>query len=349
MPSYPPHRFDAAPAASRRRYGRTALWALLALLVLLGAAWWLGPRNTLGAAMPTSRALPPQNMAALSEWIAASEAAIPDIKPGNAKGIVWAGAAGQRTPWSVVYIHGFSASRMETAPLAEAVASQLGANLFYTRLSGHGRSDPAALGEASVQDWMADTLEAARIGQTLGERVLLIGCSTGATLGAWLGMSGEAARVNAYVFVSPNFGPKDRRADLVNGPWGQKLALLIQGPTRDWTPQSPQEAQAWTSSYPTKALFPMMALVKSVRESDLSLFQTPVLVLYSERDETVEPAQTLAAFTRLGSPHKSIEPVDYSKSLGQHVLAGAIKDPAAVAPMAETMVQWLKSLPMEPR
>ena len=29
------------------------------------------------------------------------------------------------------------------------------------------------------------------------------------------------------------------------------------------------------------------------------------------------------------------------------VLAGAIMDPAAVAPMAETMVQWVKSLPRE--
>lgn len=298
--------------------------------------------------MPTSRPLPPQDIAALADWIQSSEATFPDIKPGNAKGIVWAATPAQRTPWAVVYLHGFSASRMETAPLAETVAAQLGANVFYTRLSGHGRSDPAAMGEATVQDWMADTLEAVRIGQTLGERVLLISCSTGGTLATWLGTSGDAARVNAHIFISPNFAPKDRRADLVNGPWGQQLALWIQGPTRSSTPANAQEAQAWTSSYPTKAIFPMMALVKSVRESDLSLFQTPVLVLYSERDETVEPAETLAAFTRLGSARKSIEPVDYSKSKGQHVLAGAIKDPAAVAPMADTMVQWLKTLPKEP-
>ena len=345
MPASPSQDFDAAPATRR---GRRWLWTLLALLALLAATFWLGPRNPFGAAMPSPRPLPPHDIAALADWVTASEAAVTDIKPGNAKGIVWAATPGQRTSWAVVYIHGFSASRMETAPLAESVAAQLGANVFYTRLTGHGRADPAAMGEASAQDWLADTLEAVRIGQTLGEHVLLIGCSTGATLATWLGTSAEAARVNAQVFISPNFGPKDRRADLVNGPWGQRLALWIQGPTRSWTPETPQEAQAWTSSYPTQALFPMMALVKKVRESDLSLFQTPVLVLYSPRDETVEPAQTLAAFARLGSAHKSIEPVDYSKSKGQHVLAGAIKDPAAVAPMAETIVQWLKTLPKEP-
>ena len=322
------------------------LWLLV--VVLLGAAaYMLGPRNDFGPAMPSPRPQPPQDISQLSDWIQQSESAFADIKPGNAKGILWAATPGQRTRWSVVYIHGFSASRLETAPLAETVASQLGANVFYTRLTGHGRSNGDAMGEATPQDWMADTLEAVQIGQTLGERVLLISCSTGGTLATWLGTSADAARVAAHVFVSPNFGPKDKRSEIVNMPWGQKIALLVQGQNRSWIPESSQEANAWTASYPTKALFPMMALVKSVRDSDLSLFQTPVLLLYSERDETVDTSETKSAFTRLGSARKSIEPVGYSKSKGQHVLAGAIKDPDAVAPMSDAIVQWLKSLPRE--
>ena len=335
------------PQASAGRGQRLLLWLLV--LVLLGAAAYaLGPRNDFGPAMPSPRPQPPQDISQLADWIQQSEAAFPDIKPGNAKGIVWAAEPGQRTHWAVVYIHGFSASRLETAPLAEVVASQLGANVFYTRLNGHGRANGDAMGEATPQDWMADTLEAVQIGQTLGERVLVISCSTGGTLATWLGTSADAARVSAHVFVSPNFGPKDKRSEIVNAPWGKHIALLVQGKTRSWTPESAQEANAWTPSYPTKAIFPMMALVKNVRDSDLSLFQTPVLVLYSERDETVDTTELKAAFTRLGSARKSIEPVAYSKSTGQHVLAGAIKDPQAVAPMAETIVQWLKSLPREP-
>ncbi len=327
--------------------GQRLLLLLLVLVLLGAAAYVLGPRNDFGPFMPSARQQPPQDITQLSDWIQMSESAFADIKPGNAKGIVWAATPGQRTRWSVVYIHGFSASRLETAPLAEAVASQLGANVFYTRLTGHGRANGDAMGEATPQDWMADTLEAVQIGQTLGERVLLISCSTGGTLATWLGTSADAARVSAHVFVSPNFGPKDKRSEIVNGPWGRKIALLVQGATRSWTPESAQEANAWTPSYPTKAIFPMMALVKSVRESDLSLFQTPVLVLYSERDETVDTSELKAAFTRLGSARKSIEPVAYSKSKGQHVLAGAIKDPDAVAPMTETIVQWVKSLPKD--
>jgi len=332
-----------APVASA---WRRAAWVVLALVLAGALAYWLGPRNTLGAAVPSPRALPPQDITALDGWLKASESKFPDIRPGNAKGIVWAGAAGQRTPWSVVYLHGFSASRMETAPLAETVAAHLGANVFYTRLTGHGLTHGAAMGDATAQDWMADTLEAVRIGQALGERVLLISCSTGATLATWLGTSSESASVTAHVFISPNFGPKDKRAELINMPFGQRIALWVQGDTRSSTPQNDAEAQAWTNSYPTKAIFPMMALVKEVRESDLSLFQAPVLMLYSEQDQTVEPLETQAAYTRFGSAHKSLEPVGYSHAQGQHVLAGAIKDPAAVEPMAQTIYRWLAALPL---
>jgi esterase/lipase len=243
----------------------------------------------------------------------------------------------------VVYLHGFSASRLETAPLAEVVAQALGAHVFYARLTGHGRGGQA-MAEALPQDWMADTVEALRIGQLLGDKVLLMSCSTGATLATWLGTSALGSQVAAHVFLSPNFGPKDWRGELVNWSWGRRLVLTMAGECRGWVPESEAEALAWTTRYPTRAVFPMMALVKTVRASDLASFQAPVLVHYSEQDQTVSPARIKAAFARLGSPLKQLVPVGYSQSKGQHVLAGAIMDPAAVAPMAEGIVRWVGGL-----
>jgi esterase/lipase len=309
-------------------------------------AFLAGPRNELGPLSPTPRARPPDNVAGLDEWLSNSESAYPDIRAGNAKGIVWHSAIKERTPWAVVYLHGFSASRLETAPVSDLVAKALGANAFYTRLSGHGRG-AAAMGEATVQDWMADAIEAVRIGKLLGERVLVISCSSGATLATWLASTPEGNEVTAHVFISPNFGPKDKRSELINGHWGQKLALAVEGENQGWTPANALEENAWTTHYPTRALFPMMALVKSVRDSDLSLFQTPVLVLYSDTDQVVDPAETQAAFARIGAPRKAIEAVTYSTSQGQHVLAGALRSPEAVAPMVSSIVNWVTSLPQE--
>jgi esterase/lipase len=232
---------------------------------------------------------------------------------------------------------------LETAPLADQVAKALGANLFYTRLSGHGLPGQA-MGEASAQDWMADTLEAVRIGKTLGRKVLVISCSTGSTLSTWLGTTPQAADVSAFVFISPNFGLKNKMSELINGHWGQQIATAISGDTIRYEQTDPREVVAWTGSYPTKALFPMMALVKKVRDSDLSAFQKPVLVLYSAADQTVDPEEIKATFARLGSQQKSIDAVTYSQSKGQHVLAGDIRDPQSVAPMAESIVNWTNSL-----
>ena len=326
--------------------GSRLFLAVLAFVVVAAVAFMVGPRNAFGPNVPTQRAGPPQSITGLDAWIQTSEAAYSDIKPGNAKGIVWHAPDHQRTPWAVVYIHGFSASRLETAPVTDLVARSLGANVFYTRLAGHGRSGPA-MGEATVQDWMADAIEAVKIGQLLGERVLVISCSTGSTLATWLATSNEAQRVAAHAFISPNFGPKDKKAELINGPWGQHIALALEGETRGWTPEDARETNAWTTRYPTRALFPMMAMVKAVRTSDLSLFQTPVLVLYSEQDQTVDPLETQSAFARIGAPLKTIEAVTYSKSKGQHVLAGEIKAPEASAPMAATIAQWTKALPQQ--
>jgi len=340
----PPKQGLAGRPRQRGRLAkRLGMWlggtvAVVALVIALG------PRNSFGPDEPTARAAPPADIAQLDSWLARGEASYPDLRPGNAKGIVWYGQPGKRTPWAVVYLHGFTGSRLETAPLAEQIGQRLGANVFNTRLTGHGRSG-LAMGEASVQDWLADAVEAVRIGSEIGDKVLVLGVSTGGTLGAWLASHPQGQAVSAYAFVSPNFGPKDKRSELINGPWGEQLAYALEGQMRGEPDDDPRENVAWTIRYATKALFPMMALVKHEREHDLSDFRTPLLVLYSERDQTVDPEETKAAFARIGSSIKTIEAVTYSEAPNQHVLAGDIRAPKATPRMADRIAAWVQSLP----
>ncbi len=323
---------------------RPIISGVAATLGLAIAAALLGPRNRFGPNVPTPQPAPPTTPAALEDWLRQREAAYKDIVPGTEKCIIWNSTARTQTQWAVAYLHGFSASRMETAPLADTVAAALGANLFYARLTGHGRGG-AAMREACVQDWLADGIEAVRIARTLGKRVLVISCSTGATLATWLALHPELCTVDAHVFISPNFKPRNKLSGIFNWPWGLQIALAVQGPIRSWPVTDPQEAAAWSNHYATQALLPLMALVRHVRQSDLSAFQAPVLMLYSERDNTVDPRAIRAAYARIGSQHKAIEEVTYSTATGQHVLAGDIKAPQATAPMAASIVRWVNSLP----
>ncbi|MDT7928222.1 hypothetical protein [Tepidimonas sp.] len=130
---------------------------------------------------------------------------------------------------------------------------------------------PVALARATPQDWLADAVEAVRIGHAIGERVLLMGTSTGATLGAWLAQRPDAAGVpiERQVWISPNFGPQDKRTEWLTGPWGAQIAQAITGGTVGKPADDPRIEAGWTRVYPVQALLPMMALVERVRAGDI--------------------------------------------------------------------------------
>ena len=88
----------------------------------------------------------------IEAWIKDREAAVEaryGLIDGTEQRIPWQ-TPGKRTPIAVVHLHGFSASRQETAPLADVVADALGANLYETRLSGHGHASEPMAGEDST-------------------------------------------------------------------------------------------------------------------------------------------------------------------------------------------------------
>ncbi len=337
------------PNARTREHTPSSLWLSAALgglaaLSLTAGVFLSAARSRIGSKFPSQRTKPPRDINQLEQWVNAQEAKFSDIKTGNAKGITWAGVRHERTPWSVVYLHGFSASRLETTPVTEEVANALGANVFHSRLTGHGRNT-AALCNTSAQDWMADAVEALQIGQALGDKVLVISCSTGSTLATWLALSPKGRDVAAHVFISPNFGLRDKRAELIYSLWNKPLAKVLRTKCLGWVPTFPAEANAWTTPYPIRAILPMMALLRHVRRKDLTQFKKPVLIFYSEGDQTVDPKKTHWAYAQFTSRIKSIHTVNYSIAKGQHVLAGAIRDPHAVSPMVSTIVKWVCALP----
>ena len=190
--------------------------------------------------------------------------------PETAKRIVWR-QPGLRTEYAVVYVHGFSATRQETAPLAELVADALGANLFEARLTGHGRAENG-LHDVTAEDWIDDTAEALAIGSRLGDKVVVIGTSTGATLALAMAGHEAAADVSHLVLLSPNIRPRNETSRWATRPAGRLIARLFVGPTRSWTPHNELQARYWTTSYPTDAAIELMRLIDFVdMRLDISL------------------------------------------------------------------------------
>lgn len=283
--------------------------------------------------------LPP--LGDLAGWLAAREALVPRLRPGCAKRIDWAGRAGVRTPLAVVYVHGYTASPRELEPLPELVAQGLGANLYLARLAGHGQ-DGAAMGEATFAQWRADVAEAFAIGRSLGERVLVMGCSTGCTLMALALAEGEPAF--GAVMISPNFGVRSRRMQLlldlpVVRTWLPRLLPDLRG-----EPGTGAAEGVWTHAWPTRALIPMAQAVRAVRGAHLDAIAAPALFAYAEADQVVDPARSASVMARWGGPvtHLALDMVPGGDAMG-HVLAGPIS-PAGTGPMVAAILDWARAL-----
>lgn len=330
------------PRISRRRS------RLLLPIVALLAVGLLGPRARVQEAdARLAMVPPPADLRALPAWLATGERDAGVTDTAVAARVVFAAgeSAPARTAWSVVYLHGFSATRQETAPLAEDIARQLGANLFETRLRGHGLPGDS-LGHVTAGDWLRDARRALDIGRQLGDSVLVIGTSTGGTLGVWLATQPAAERVGLHtlVLISPNFGPRDKAATVLTWPWAEVVLPYIM-PSREWTPRNEEQARFWTVRYPSRALFPMQALVQQVRDRPLGGYDVPTLVLYNPDDQVVDAArtETWLAAVAAASPVR-LEPVRVTPASGEdgHVIAGRVVAPSQTASLRDRILQFVQ-------
>lgn len=315
------------------------------LFVVVAAAailWFAGPR----VERDTTVTFDPTTIGEdLDTWLAEREASVPGIRPGLEKQVVWAYPASKaRTPLAIVYVHGFSASKGEIRPLPDKVAAALGANLFYTRLAGHGQ-DGAAMATASVNAWVNDFAEALAIGERLGERVIVIATSTGASIASWAATEpGLRERMGGVVLVSANYGVQAAGASLLAGPWGLQIARLVAGSERGFEPVNESHARFWTTRYPIEALLPMSAVVELAAGSPVERATVPALFVYSEADQIVRPDLTRAIAARWGAPH-AVVTVDDSDDPSSHVIAGDAMSPRTTDRLATAIGEWIRALP----
>lgn len=325
-----------------RRFGKALGRVLVCLFLLIGGLWLFAPQDTVDTTMSFDPSQLPND---LDAWLEDAEQQIPNIRPDTAKRIVWAGVAGARTPLAVVYLHGFSASSAEIRPVPEQVAAALGANLFLTRLAGHGRDGPA-MAEPVAGDWIRDLDEAMAIGRRLGDRVIVIGTSTGGTLAALAATEPRFSDgLAGVVLISPNFGLRPWAARILDLPLARYWGPVLAGAERSFTPRNADHARFWTTAYPTAALFPLAALMRHARAQGYSRATAPALVIYNEADQIIDPARIAPVIAAWGGPVTvdQVTPGPGDDSYG-HVIAGDILSPGLTGPVVERITDWARGL-----
>lgn len=326
-----------------RAVGRWLGRALLALIAAGALLWAFGPREDvdLSTRFNTVRISPDPDT-----YLADAESRIPDLLPHATKRILWVGQPGVKTPLALVYLHGFSASAEEIRPVPDRVAQALGANLYFARYTGHGRTDPDALADGSVNAWLRDTAEALAIARQIGEQTVILATSTGGTLAA-LALTQPDLRegVKGVAFVSPNFGIHNPAAPVLTLPAARHFLPLVFGPRRVITPRIPGQARYWTTDYPSVAVLPVAAAVQAAQRADYSTVPTPALFTFSDADAVVDAAQTRRIIPLWGGP-TTVHPVTLptGDDAYAHVIAGHVMSPQNTAPTITILLNWIESL-----
>ena len=285
----------------------------------------------------------PKDLSALTVAIQESESMHTDIVDGAEKHIRWYDKKQVKSKLAFVYIHGFSASRQELSPVTEELADKFSANVFYTRLTGHGRSDDA-MAEASTDAWKKDIKDAYNIGRIIGEKVILISTSTGGTLATWLLAQEETEQPFANIMVSPNYAVQSGSAWLFNSSLGLWVAKLINGDYNAFDPISESHAKYWTERYPLEALVPMMSLLSEVESLNKSKVTTPQLIIYSPKDSVIKPEKVIEVSNEFINSDLTLTPFTQSTDPYQHVLAGKACSPESSERMINLLADYVEQL-----
>jgi pimeloyl-ACP methyl ester carboxylesterase len=297
------------------------------ILLLLIVIYFLGPKPSNPKYIKNLPAVP-ANPAQLEEYIKATETRH-KLKPDNEARILWLNdSVKQKTEYSVVYLHGFSASQEEGDPIHYEFAQKFGCNLYLSRLDAHGIDTTEPLGNFSAEGLWNSAKEAYAIGKQLGKKVILLSTSTGGTLA--LKMAAEYPEIAGLILLSPNIAINDANAWLLNNHWGLQIAHLVTGKHRTVSDTTAIYAQYWNNRYLTKSLVQLEEFLETtMKESTFKKVTQPTLLLYYYKDEDhQDPVVKVSAmkrmFRQLGTPEKMKRAVAIPNA-GDHVLGSYIK------------------------
>ncbi len=295
--------------------------------ILLLGAFTAGPRMHFD---PVQSQLPTLDLEIeeVEAYVAHEEAKVLRLKAENGSRIIWADSTRQ-TDYAIVYLHGFSASPVEGAPIHQELAKRYGYNLYLPRLAGHGIDDKESFVDLTPEKLMASAREAIAIGQILGKKVLLMSCSTGGTLSTYLAAHNPEA-IDALMMYSPNFALSSKASLLLTKPWGLQIARQVTGSNYRKV-QLPQTCHPyWTIDYRLEGVVCLQDLLEqTMTEEVYQMVRQPTFLAYYYKNEeeqdqviSIEEIKNFAENCAVAEDQKRVIPFS---EVGAHVMVSNLQ------------------------
>ena len=270
------------------------------------------------------------SLSQLGDWIDNREAKFDNIKPDNASKIEFYDSIPQKTPYSILYLHGFSASTGEGNPVHRNIARALKANIYLPRLSNHGLVEEEPLLHFTGQKYLNSAKEALSMAKKIGEKVIVISSSTGGTLSLILG---DDPQIAALLLFGPNVEIYDTRAALLTLPWGLQIAELVLGSKyRIMDKITEEKKKYWTTRYRLEPTIELQKLIETGMKKEIfEKITVPVFMGYyykneEEKDEVVSIPAMLRMYDQLGTPKEKKQKMIFPEA-GDHVIISHLSTP----------------------
>ncbi len=257
---------------------------LLTILFLAALLYFLGPKPNFASANSEMKALNIP-LEELDDYIVKQEAKVTDLRNNNEARMFWADDIIQKTEYSIVYLHGFSAGPWESDPVAFNIAAKYKMNMYVARLADHGRSSIESFESLTPQKMIDSAKEAIAIGKLIGDKVIVMSCSTGSTLSVYLSAE-QPGWIDAMVMYAPNMKIENDQIQIVLKPWGLQLArMMFNGKYRSIEMEEGAKP-FWTTKYRLEGLQALTALVNETMTEDIwKKVDIPFMSAYYYEDE----------------------------------------------------------------
>ncbi len=297
------------------------------LIVVLVVIYFLGPippRPKLSPVLPSVIS----EIQLLSAQIDDSEKHVVGLKADNQARIVWADSnMKQKTKYCVVYLHGLGGSQGDGMPIHTDFAKRYGCNLYLARLYGHGVESNEALVDLTAENYLESANRAIGIGKILGDKVIIMATSTGASLA--LIIASEHPEIAALIFYSPNIDFKNKGSFLLTCHWGLQLARLTQGSKNIISNDPDSVRKYWLSKYRIEALISVKNLLNhKMNPQTFKKIHQPIFVGYYyknelEQDDRVSVSRILEMFDQIGTPSNAKRKIAFPNT-GVHPIASSV-------------------------
>ncbi len=272
----------------------------------------------------------PDSLNALQQYVKQNESAH-QLKPDNEARIVWANdSMPQVTNYSIVYLHGFSASQKEGDPVHRNIAKEFGCNLYLSRLAEHGIDTSEQLINLTADNYWESAKQALAIGKKLGRKVILMGTSTGGSLAIQLAVD-YPDDVAALILLSPNIAINDPFAWVLNNPWGLQIARAVKHGNYVVSDDDREiYRQYWNKPYRLEAAVALEEYLETaMTKGNFAKVKQPVLLLYYykdnvHQDSVVKVSAMLDMYKELGTP-EILKRSEAMPNTGNHVIGSPIK------------------------